>query len=616
MLLRAFFGADVLLHRPVTAASRQRHAVFKKPSFNRPKVAAVLYPQHHQEFAVIFENLPILPALPASHPRRRVFLQQSASYLGLAAAASLGAPALAIAQSVRPQLPYGLQLGDTTIVPAARRSNDRQDDRDDGDAGRYGGRDLHSRSIVWARSDKPARMVLEWDTTDRFANPRKITGPYALESTDFTARVDLTELPLGQQIFTRVAMEDLSTGRARSEWLTAQFRTPSTDARRGPRFVWGGDTAGQNFGINADFGGMRIYEQMRLRDPDFFVHCGDTIYADGAMTPTVNVEGGRVWNNLIAEGVQKVAETQNEFRGRYRYNLRDANIRKFSLQVPQLWQWDDHEVTNNWSDSKDLSLDARYTEKNVPLLTARATKAFLEYAPLRPNTADESERVYRKLSYGPLLEVFMIDMRSYRGPNTTNDQPTESPDTAFLGNTQIDWLVQNLKASRSTWKVISADMPLGLIIGDGRNAAGQDRFEGPANVNGPARGRELEIARLLTAIKRERIRNVVWITADVHYCAAHYYDPTKAQYTDFSPFWEFVAGPLNAGSFGPNVLDNTFGPQLVFQKAPPAANTSPLSGFQFFGEMRVDPRGRELTVSFVDINGATVFSRALEPQRG
>ena len=559
---------------------------------------------------------PAFIAVSAPRPARRLFLQQSASYLGVAAAASLGAPALVAAQSARPMMPYGLQLGDTTIAPAGRRSFDRHDDMDYEDASRWGGRNLQARSIVWARSDKPARMVLEWDTSDRFANPRRISGPYALETTDFTARVDLTELPLGQQIFTRVAMEDLSTGRARGEWLTAQFRTPSLDARRGPRFVWGGDTAGQNFGINSDFGGMRIYEQMRLRDPDFFVHCGDTIYADGPMTPTVNVEGGQVWKNLIAEGVQKVAETQDEYRGRYRYNLRDANIRKFSLQVPQLWQWDDHEVTNNWSDSKDLSLDARYTEKSVPLLTARATKAFLEYAPLRPNTADESERVYRKLSYGPLLEVFMIDMRSYRGPNTTNDQPTESPETAFLGTAQIDWLVQNLKASRSTWKVISADMPLGLVIGDGKNASGQNRFEGSSNTNGAARGRELEIARLLTAIKRERIRNVVWITADVHYCAAHYYDPLKAQYSDFNPFWEFVAGPLNAGSFGPNVLDNTFGPQLVFQKAPPAANTSPLSGFQFFGEMRIDPHGRELNVAFIDINGTTVFSRSIEPQRG
>ena len=584
----------------------------KKLSSWLPNVGVIFNPLPNQEFTMPFEKLSLSQA---TDPARRLFLQQSGSFAGLVATAGLGAPALVAAQTTQPQLPYGLQIGDTTLVRTGRHSFDRDDAMDFDDHGRSGGRGLQASSIVWARSDKPARMVLEWDTTDRFANPRRIIGPYALESTDFTARVDLTELPLGQHIFTRVAMEDLGTGRTRSEWLTARFRTPSLDTRQGPRFVWGGDTAGQNFGINADFGGMRIYEQMRLRDPDFFVHCGDTIYADGVMTPTVTVEGGRVWKNLIAEGVEKVAETQDEFRGRYRYNLRDANIRKFAQQVPQLWQWDDHEVTNNWSDSKDLSLDDRYTEKRVPLLTARASKAFLEYAPLRPHTADESARVYRKLSYGPSLEVFMVDMRSYRGPNTSNDQPTESPDTAFLGNEQIEWLIQGLKASRSTWKIISADMPLGLVVGDGKDAMGRDRFEAIAQGNGPARGRELETARLLSAIKRERIRNVVWITADVHYCAAHHYDPARAQYTDFNPFWEFVAGPLNAGSFGPNALDNTFGPQVVFQKVPPAQNTSPLSGFQFFGEMRVDPRGRALTVAFIDLDGATVFSRTLEPQR-
>ncbi len=557
---------------------------------------------------MIFQALPLI----ASQHRRRQFLRQSASALGVAAV-GIGLPSLVMAQGVRPAMPYGLQLGDTTLVPRAGRGGNPGESFTFDEPARPDG---HSaRSVVWARSDKPARMVLEWDTTDRFANPRRISGPYALEETDFTARVDLTGLPTGQQIFTRVAMEDLASGRARSEWLTAQFRTPGVDARHGPRFVWGGDTAGQNFGINSEFGGMRIYEVLRQRDPDFFIHSGDTIYADGPMTPTVQVEGGRVWNNLIAEGVQKVAETQDEFRGRYRYNLRDDNIRKFSLQVPQLWQWDDHEVTNNWSDSKDLLADVRYTEKNVPLLTARATKAFLEYAPLRPNTADESQRVYRNLGYGPMLEVFMIDMRSYRGPNTANDQAAESAETAFLGNDQIEWLLRGLKASRSTWKVIFADMPLGLVVPDGKDAGGRDRFEAIAQGNGPALGREIEIARLLTAIKRERIRNVVWITADVHYCAAHYYDPARAQYRDFEPFWEFVAGPLNAGSFGPNVLDDTFGAQVVFQKAPPAPATSPLAGFQFFGEMRIEPRGRQLTVAFIDINGNTVFERSLEPQR-
>ena len=81
-----------------------------------------------------------------------------------------------------------------------------------------------------------------------------------------------------------------------------------------------------------------------------------------------------------------------------------------------------------------------------------------------------------------------------------------------------------------------------------------------ANGNGPALGRELETARLLSRIKAAGLRNVVWLTADVHYTAAHYYNPEKAQFQDFEPFWEFVSGPLHAGTFGPNALDMTFGP--------------------------------------------------------
>jgi alkaline phosphatase D len=49
----------------------------------------------------------------------------------------------------------------------------------------------------------------------------------------------------------------------------------------------------------------------------------------------------------------------------------------------------------------------------------------------------------------------------------------------------------------------------------------------------------------------------VWITADMHYTAAHYYDPNRAVFQDFDPFWEFVSGPLHAGTWGPGNLDNT-----------------------------------------------------------
>jgi alkaline phosphatase D len=312
----------------------------------------------------------------------------------------------------------------------------------------------------------------------------------------------------------------------------------------------------------------------------------------------------------------KVAETLDEFRGNYLYNLMDENLRRFNAEVPQVWQWDDHETVNNWSDSKDLSADVRYTEKRVQTLAARALRAFLEHAPMRWFSQVESERVYRHIPYGPDLDVFVVDMRSYRGPNSFNRQPVPGPDTAFLGPAQIAWLKRKLESSRATWKVVAADMPIGLLVGDGQDAQGRPQFEAIANDNGPALGRELEMADLLRFIKRHDVANVVWITADVHYCAAHYYDPGQAEFQDFDPFWEFVAGPLNAGTFGPNTLDDTFGPRVVFQKAPPAsqANVPPSAGLQFFGQVDIDHGSLEMTVSLKDLAGDTVFSQRLRPR--
>ena len=476
------------------------------------------------------------------------------------------------------------------------------------------------RAIVWSRADRPARMMVEYALNEQFENSKVIRGPYALEASDFTARQDLTDLPDGKDVYVKVWFEDLTNARSKSEPVTGHFHT--IGRKENIRFVWGGDTAGQGWGINESFGGMKIYETIRQVEPQFFIQSGDNVYSDGPIPANKPAENGQIWTNLVTPEVSKVAETLDEFRGRYKYNLLDENLRRFNAEVPQIWQWDDHEVVNNWSDSKDLSADSRYTVKDVPLLIARATKAFHEYAPVRPNDAEESERIYRKLSYGKLLDVFVIDMRSYRGPNTSNLQVQEGPDTVFLGETQLTWLKNGLKNSRATWKVISADMPIGLNIGDGtvdNIPNGTPRWEAIANGdNGKARGRELEIARLLSFIKHEHIKNIVWLTADVHYATAHFYNPGKAQTKYFSPFWEFVAGPLNAGSFGPNSTDGTFGPQVVFSKAPPSgqSNLSPYAGLQFFGEVNIDKNSKTLTVDLKDIGGTTIFNKTLPAVSG
>lgn len=514
---------------------------------------------------------------------RRQFLRRSGLLVAAGALSPrlMAAPAFITRDHVRPQLQQGIQIGDVNQQGA----------------------------VIWSRCDRPARMLVEYDMSPTFDSPVQLRGPYALDTTDFTARLDLQQLPCDREIFVRVAFQDLSNDRILSEAVTGRFVT-APRYRRDIRFLWSGDTAGQGWGINPDFGGMKIYEAMRQERPDFFIHCGDNIYADGPISEYQAAENGMMWRNIVTEEVSKVAETLDEFRGRYKYNMLDENVRRFNAEVPQIWQWDDHEVVNNWSDSKDLMDDPRYTEKNVPTLIAHGSKAFLEYAPMRPHDAGESERVYRKISYGDLLDVIVIDMRSYRAANSANDQSEQGPETAFLGEEQLAWIKAELDNSKAVWKVIASDMPIGLVVRDGA-----EKFENMANGDGAPQGRELEMVELLRYIKRKCIQNVVWFTADVHYCAAHYYDPNKAQFQDFMPFWEFVSGPLNAGSFGPNELDNTFGPQVRFQLAPETANMSPFAGLQFYGQVDIDAYSEEMTVTLKDIDGSAVYSKTLSPAR-
>jgi alkaline phosphatase D len=375
--------------------------------------------------------------------------------------------------------------------------------------------------------------------------------------------------------------------------------------------VWAGDTAGQGWGIDEARGGMRTYATMLANRPDFFIHSGDTIYADCTIPREQRMPNGEVWRNVVTEEKSRTAETLADYRGNYRYNLLDANLRAFNAQVPMFAQWDDHEVRDDWGPGE---LAHKNVRRDLLLLAARGCRAFHDYMPMRETMA-EPGRVYRKIAYGPLLDVFMLDMRSYRGPNGANDQEAYGPEAYFLGPTQIAWLKRELMASRATWKVIAADMPLSLIVVyDGDRKFGS---EAVAQGDGPARGRELEIADLLSFIKHAGIRNTVWLTADVHYTAAHYYDPGKAQFQDFEPFWEFVSGPIHAGAFGPNALDNTFGPQLVFQKAPPKEQMTSLGyDLQFFGHVAIDGATGVMTVTLKDWNDQALWSKQLEPKLG
>jgi len=515
---------------------------------------------------------------------RRTFIQQTltaGTALLVPRAGATGAPAIVLAQQTLPSMPQGVAVGDVA----------------DG------------RAVMWSRADRPARMFVEYSTTASFRDVRRVRGPAALESSDFTARVLLDELPDGQRMFYRVLFQDLTDLRRWSEPSAGSFATSSASGSRNVRLAWSADTVGQGWGINPEWGGLRLYETMRRLQPDAFIHCGDTVYADQPLLAEVTLDDGRIWKNLVTPAKSKAAETVAEFRGNYQYNLLDDHMRAFHREVSQVVTWDDHEVRDNWYETRDLSRDERYQVKSTALLAARARQAFFEYNPI-PQVATDAERIYRSVRHGAAVEIFVLDMRSYRGANTENVQRRGAAEAALLGPSQLEWLKQALARSTSTWKVIASDLPIGLVVRDGPT-----HFEAIANAEeGAPLGREGEIADVLRFIRDRGVANVVWITGDVHYCAAHHYDPARARFTEFSPFWEFVAGPLNAGTFGPNELDGTFGPEVKFNGVPAGmkANRPPSEGLQFFGTLTIDGTTKALTAALHNLEGRTLFSVELE----
>lgn len=464
-------------------------------------------------------------------------------------------------------------------------------------------------AILWSRVDRPSQMIVKWSLDPDFKVSETLPPTQALPQYDLTARVLINHLPAGRRIFYLIYFESLLDERARSHPLFGEFSTPPSDAYSKVKIAWSGDSFGQGYGINPQFGGVKIFDRIRESGADLFIHCGDRIYADQPLKPMKSGGKGRRWYNLITPELTKVAETVDEFRGYYRYGLLDRPTRMLSQSMSQLFLWDDHEVKNDWWPGRMLT-DRRYKERSCDVLAQRSRRAFFEYTPLPPQWM-KHQRIYRRVSYGPNVEVFALDSRSARGPNDRENHYLEHYErrSQYLGPEQLEWLKRGLKRSNARWKVIACPQPIGIVIG----SRGLD-FDGIASSELEPRGRELELFELLKFIKDEQLTEVVWISADVHYAAAHHFHPSRAISQDFLPFWEFIAGPLNAATLRPHRLDKTFGAERVFLSMPESRSgpgRSPLDGEQFYGLLEVSPEGNHLEVSLHNLEGERIFQRTL-----
>ncbi len=516
-----------------------------------------------------------------ARPSMRVRASVAASCIGLLALAALPA-----AQAHGPDAVW-IQVGDVTS----------------------------SSVVIWGRCDREreADLVIEI----RGSRPdTDAHGPFverATAATDYTASVEvgslLPETAYDYSVDCRERGRDPVDA---APSATGTFATAAARDREVPvRFVWLADLAGQGWGRNPDLtietaragtvkGGYVGFEVMRQWQPDFAIFQGDMIYADNPIPPEKELPaqlGGGTWLNQ--PGKNFVAVSLEQFRKNWRYNLEDAHFRRFLRATPVYAQWDDHEVSNNWYPGQMLEAKP-YNGLAADDLAGRAKRAFREF------NAISGERIFRSFRRGKHLEIFLLDERSFRGPNSDNSNPDG---IEMLGPDQYAWLIRGLRESGATWKVLSTDDPFSIVTGR------EGDHDGWAQGVPEVLGREIQLARVLRAIQEHEIRNVVALTSDVHFAAAIDYDPTRAVFRDFEPFWEFVVGPVHAGAFGPGVLDPSFGPAYDFARGPATEGlppNTPPPHMQSFGVVEVDADGR-FHVKLVDVTGKTLYERELLP---
>lgn len=431
------------------------------------------------------------------------------------------------------------------------------------------------RALLWLRTDGPAVVQVEWaplsawEVTSKLASPTPPVSRTALlrttAGTDYTLTVPLEGLNPSTHYRYHVlvgAADQPQEPLAGHLAAKGEFRTlPDDRASVAVTFAWSGDLGGQKR-CRQGADGYPIFNVIDREHPDFFLFLGDTIYADDVCPSPPN-----------EPGADFKATTLQTYRLRHRYQRGADALRRFLETTPVYVTWDDHEVQNNFAGPYD---------EQMPI----GRQALREYWPIF-SPADDPHRLYRRVRYGADLELFILDTRQYRSRNADSDGPTKT----MLGSTQLTWLLDGLRASTATWKVIVTSVPLSIPKGDSRNP-GNDGWAGGRDGTGFERERQV----IVDTILGHKVKNVVFLGGDVHLVQVSAYDPDQDGVADFH---EYVVGPLSAR---PGILMATeegLHPTRLFND----------SNYSNFGLVRVTKDEFEVTV--VDEVGNRRFSHAV-----
>jgi alkaline phosphatase D len=483
-------------------------------------------------------------------------------------------------------------------------------------------------AVIWSRSNREAQMQVEYDISSDFLQPKSLNSTsLANQTTDYTARAMLEGLKPDTAYYYRVwfsrsnLYQDNSNSTLLSDSLSGTFRTAPAPDHSSPTtkpisFIFAADLGGQRHCRQSDAGGYSIFKSMKELSPDFFIANGDMIYAadkcpvEGPSDNWKNIPGN--FSGIADPDVNwtNIEQVRDTYLKHWQYNRADPYLQSFLQNVSMYSQWDDHEVINDFGALWQYWNSFNKDRKDYANLVNEGRDAFFNYSPMYRNL-DEKDRIYRSFNWGPNLDVFILDARSYRSPNNLADIPNNSK--TMLGSEQLHWLKQSLMDSSAIWKVISSDVPISVPTGANASILGRDGWANGNDTNYSSKtGFENELQQLLAFLDEINIKNIVFVTTDVHFPANILYEIDANGDGDKLIFHELISGPLSAFRFGipggvplPK-LDTTFNPKILYEEG----------GIFNFGYVEIQKQPEDnlvhLTSRIVDENGFTRPNSLLE----
>jgi alkaline phosphatase D len=244
--------------------------------------------------------------------------------------------------------------------------------------------------------DTPIEVAWEIARDERFRDVVRSGVTLAMPELGHSLHIEVGGLDPGRHYWYRFRTE-------KAESPIGRTRTAPAIGERTPRL---------RFAVAACqhwmYGNWAAYHRMVDEELDFVLHLGDYIYEVPSSSPAAVKQ-------KVRDVPVDVPKTLADYRRMHAWYKTDPAIQAAHAAFPWIAIWDDHDVENDYAGDR---APGRPTTAAFLRQRAAAYQAYWENMPLRPaqRPAGPDARLFRRLAFGDLIDLIMLDERQHRSP--------------------------------------------------------------------------------------------------------------------------------------------------------------------------------------------------------